>query len=85
MYGFVSVISGMSVIWSIMAISVERAIVVRSIIRLRDHRITTSRMRVVVAAIWLSALLLACPPLLGCNRYVYEVIFQHNPDYLLHY
>ena len=65
----------MSAIWSIMAITVERAWVLYSITRAKQYRTTMARMRMVVSGLWMSALCVGIPPLLGWNRYVYEVGF----------
>ena len=79
MYGIVSVISGMAIIWSITAISVERAVVVHLILRAKDHRVNKVKMRMVLAGMWIAAVAASLPPLMGWNRYVYEV-FQNGFD-----
>ena len=75
-YGVISVISGMANIWSLMAITVERAWVIFCITRGKQHRVNMTRMLVVVATIWIAALATSIPPLLGWNRYVYEVMIS---------
>ena len=76
MYGVVSVVSGMSCIWSIMAITLERAWVVHCLIRAKQQRVARNTMRILVATIWLVAAVISIPPLVGWNRYVYEVGFE---------
>ena len=68
----------MSAIWSIMAITVERAWVIYCITRAKQYRTTMARMRKVVLGMWMSALCVSMPPLLGWNRYVYEVRFTSS-------
>ena len=73
-YGTVSVVSGMSAIWSIMILSMERAWVVYRVTRVRPAMMRVTRVRLVVTLQWVVALALALPPLLGYNRYVYCVL-----------
>jgi hypothetical protein len=70
----VSVISGMSSIWTLTAITMERAWTIFCITRAKHNMITMTRMGVVVVAIWISAVGVSVAPVLGWNRYVYEVI-----------
>ena len=63
----------MATIWSLTAITVERAWVIYCITRAKYHRITMTKMMVVVVSIWIAAVSISLPPLLGLNRYIYEV------------
>ena len=63
----------MATIWSLTAITVERAWVIYCITRAKYHRITMTKMMVVVVSIWIAAVAISLPPLLGWNRYIYEV------------
>ena len=63
----------MATIWSLTAITVERAWVIFCITRAKYHRITMTKMMVVVVSIWTAAAAISLPPLLGWNRYIYEV------------
>ena len=63
----------MATIWSLTAITVERAWVIYCITRAKYHRITMTKMMVVVVSIWTAAVAICSPPLLGWNRYIYEV------------
>ena len=72
-YGVISVITGMAAIWSITAISMERAWVIYCITRAKQHRVTMARMRIIMTGLWISALAISLPPLMGWNRYIYEV------------
>ena len=69
-YGFASVASGMAAIWSLMCLTVERALV---ICRAGYQRTSRTTMKRVILAIWSLALAAATPPLAGWNKYVYEV------------
>ena len=73
MYGTLSVISGMSSIWNLTAITVERAWTIFCITRAKNNMITWTKMGLVVLVIWASALAVSIAPLVGWNRYVYEV------------
>ena len=46
----------MAAIWSITAISMERAWVIYCITRAKQHRVTMARMRIIMTGIWISAL-----------------------------
>ena len=70
----VSVISGMSSIWTLAAITIERAWTIFCITRAKHNNMTMTRMGVVVAAIWISSVTVSIAPVLGWNSYVYEVI-----------
>ena len=63
----------MAAIWFLTAVTMERACVVYCITRGKQNRITKARTMVVVTCIWTAALLTSFPPLIGWNRYIYEV------------
>ena len=65
--------SGMAVIWSITAISVERALVVCHIVMAKHHLVNKTKMTKIVIGLWMSAIATSLPPLFGWNNYVYEV------------
>ena len=73
MYGFLSVVAGLTTIWTLAAISVERAWVILCISRARAYHLIRSYAANVVWTIWAAAATLALAPLLGWNRYIYEV------------
>ena len=72
-YGFLSVVAGLTTIWTLAAISVERAWVILCISRARAYHLFRSYAANVVWTIWAAAATLALAPLLGWNRYIYEV------------
>ena len=63
----------MATIWSLTSITMESAWVIYYITRAKYHRITMTKMIVVVVSIWIAAVSVSLPPLLGWNRYIYEV------------
>ena len=73
----------MATIWSLTAITVERAWVIFCITRAKHHRITMAKMMMVVVSIWLAAMIISLPPFLGWNRYIYEgYLYSSTVDYL---
>ena len=69
----ISVISAMAAIWSLALLTMERTWVIHSISRNRNTRVSMTKMRSIVISIWIAAVLTGLAPLLGWNRYVYEV------------
>ena len=69
----ISVISAMAAIWSLALLTMERTWVIHSISKNRNTRVSMTNMRSIVIAIWIAAVLTGLAPLLGWNRYVYEV------------
>ena len=67
-YGALSVVSGMTAIWSIMILSLERAWVVFRVTRAKLGRLGKRFVRSVVILKWLLAIAVALLPLLGYNR-----------------
>ena len=65
--------SGMAAIWSLTFLTMERTWVIHSISKTGNHRLSMGKMRVVVIFIWIAAVLTSLAPLLGWNKYVYEV------------
>ena len=63
----------MANIWFLTAVTVERAWVVYCITKAKAHRVNITKMMVVVVSIWIAALATSIAPLLGWNRYIYEV------------
>ena len=63
----------MATILSLTAITMERAWVIFCITRAKQHRIPMTRMMVLVVSMWITALAVSMAPLLGWNRYIYEV------------
>ena len=70
LYGSASVVSGMAAIWSLMSLTVERAMV---LCLPGYHRTKRTSIQRLVLTIWCAAVLASLPPLLGWNKYVYEV------------
>lgn len=66
-------ISGMAAIWSLTCLTVERSWVIRSISMQHPHHLPMKKMRVVVLVIWVAAVTASIVPLLGWNKYIYEV------------
>ena len=66
----------MANIWLLTAVTVERAWVVYCITKAKAHRVTITKMMVVVVSIWIAALTTSIAPLLGWNRYIYEVVIK---------
>lgn len=80
-YGFVSLVAGLSAIWFLTAISLDRYRVVR--LSITASMSSKSQTRVVVAVVWLTSTVLATIPLFGWNRYVPEgVLSGCTVDYL---
>ncbi|MPC37709.1 Ocellar opsin [Portunus trituberculatus] len=80
-YGFVSLVSGLSAIWFLTAISLERYRVVR--LSITPSMSSKSQTRVVVWVVWMTSGVMATIPLLGWNRYVPEgVLSGCTVDYL---
>ena len=75
MYGYASIVSGMVSIWSIMLLSLERLWVIYWATRAKVVRVKMSTMRAIIVIMWLLAIIMATLPLLGYNRYVYEVLW----------
>ena len=75
LYGVIGIVSGFSAIWSLTAITVERAWVIHSIVMVKQFRTTMNTVRGVVLIIWILAIATSLPPLLGYNKYIYEVRF----------
>ena len=66
-------ISVISAIWSLALLTMERTWVIHSISRNRNTRVSMTKMRSIVITIWIAAVLTGLAPLIGWNRYVYEV------------
>ena len=81
-YGFLSIVSGMVSIWSIMILSLERFWVIYCVskakMRLAYVRMLT--MKLVMVVMWTMAIILASLPLLGYSKYVYEVNIHLLPS-----
>ena len=56
-----------------MALTMERAYVIHSIANQSPRPNNMAGMKMLVLVIWISAVLASLPPLLGFNRYIYEV------------
>ncbi|XP_071515155.1 opsin, ultraviolet-sensitive-like [Panulirus ornatus] len=81
-YGAVSLLAGLSAIWFLTAISLDRYRVVRLSLN-THHRISRSQTRVVVFVVWVASCVVTALPLLGWNRYVPEgVLSGCTVDYL---
>jgi hypothetical protein len=63
----------MANIWFLTAVTMERAWVVFCITKGKQHRITKAKIMMVVVAVWIAAWAASMAPLLGWNRYIYEV------------
>ena len=63
----------MAAIWSLALLTMERTWVIHSITKNRNTRVSMAKMRSFVIAIWIVAFLIGLGPLLGWNKYVYEV------------
>ena len=81
-YGVVSVVSGMSAIWSIMILSMERAWVVYRVTRGQLARLGHGVVRSIVITQWLLAMAAALPPLVGYNRSVFSTLIGRAPTML---
>ncbi|KAK8375794.1 hypothetical protein O3P69_008503 [Scylla paramamosain] len=80
-YGFVSLVAGLSAIWFLTAISLDRYRVVR--LSITPRMSSKSQTRVVVWVVWVTSVVMATIPLLGWNRYVPEgVLSGCTVDYL---
>ena len=67
-YGLLSLVAGLTAIWSIMILSLERAWVVYRVTRARVALIRMSTARIIVLLQWVMALVVSLPPLFGYNR-----------------
>ena len=74
-YVVLGTVSGFSAIWSLTAITVERSWVIHSIVMAKQFRTTMNTVRGVVLFICISAIATSLPPLMGHNKYIYEVRF----------
>ena len=72
-YGVVSVISAMAAIWSLTCLTMERAWVIKSISKKAYPHLSMAKMRLVMLAIWFAAVAASIAPLMGWNKYIYEV------------
>ena len=72
-YGVVSVISGMAAIWSLTCITMERAWVISNISKQAYPRVSMSKMKFYILIIWSAAIAASIVPLMGWNKYIYEV------------
>ena len=73
MYGVVSVISGMAAIWSLTCITMERAWVISNISKQAYPWVSMSKMKFYILIIWSAAIAASIVPLMGWNKYIYEV------------
>ena len=63
----------MLAIWSIMVLSVERLWVIYCITRNMTSHVRMNLIRMVSIIMWSAAIILGIPPLVGLNKFVYEV------------
>ena len=63
----------MSAIWSLTCITMNRAWVIKNISKQAYPRASMSKMRLIILVIWSSAVAASIAPLMGWNRYIYEV------------
>ena len=63
----------MAAIWFLTAVTMERAWVIHCIGRSKQNKFTKVKTMLVVMGIWTAAFATSGAPLLGWNRYVYEV------------
>ncbi|XP_064084435.1 opsin, ultraviolet-sensitive-like isoform X2 [Macrobrachium nipponense] len=81
-YGFVSLLSGLSAIWFLTGISWERYRVMRTSYSTQEMH-SRVKVKAAVTIIWLMSTVAAALPLVGWNRYVPEgVLFGCTCDYL---
>ena len=67
----------MSAIWSLTCITMNRAWVIKNISKQAYPRASMSKMRLIILFIWSAAVAASIAPLMGWNRYIYEVCTIH--------
>ena len=72
-YGAMSILGGLSSIWSLTAISLERHAVIAGGLSANKRRFSLRTVATALVVLWASSIVLMLCPLFGWNKYVYEV------------
>ena len=72
-----SIVGGLSSIWSLAAISVERHAVIAGGLSANKRRFSLRTVVATLATMWTASVVLMVGPMVGWNRYVYEVRIVH--------